>query len=340
MSIARLMQQAAAGGVASTPEPDFLMTVTTTTSSETFTIPCQNVGTFNCTVDWGDSSTSTITAYNDADLAHTYATAGDYQIRINGTFPNINFNNVGDKLKVKSVENLGTVGWLRLDSAFQGCLNLTSFVVGDADTSSVTDMNEMLRDCETMTTLDLTNLNTSSVTSMERMFYRCEGMTTIDVTGFDTSNCTTMSSMFFDCQTMTTVDVTGFNTSSCTHMGSMFSLCVALTTVDVSGFDTSAVTNMIMFFRNCSSLTDIVGVDDFDITSLTDVNSLFYFAFGVTLPTSRYDSLLVKWDAQSVPSNKNTTFGSSTYTGGGTAAAARANLISTDGWTISDGGIA
>tara|TARA_R110002074_G_scaffold130734_1_gene272638 strand:- start:471 stop:842 length:372 start_codon:yes stop_codon:yes gene_type:complete len=123
-------------------------------------------------------------------------------------------------------------------------------------------------------------------------------------------------------------------------MGSMFSLCVALTTVDVSGFDTSAVTNMIMFFRNCSSLTDIVGVDDFDITSLTDVNSLFYFAFGVTLPTSRYDSLLVKWDAQSVPSNKNTTFGSSTYTGGGTAAAARANLISTDGWTISDGGIA
>ena len=73
---------------------DFVFTVRTTGAEETFTIPCQNYGTFNAVVDWGDgSATSEITTYNDADLAHEYATADDYEIRISGTFPNIFFNN-------------------------------------------------------------------------------------------------------------------------------------------------------------------------------------------------------------------------------------------------------
>ena len=73
---------------------DFVFTVETTGDAETFTIPCQNVGTFDAVVDWGDGgATSAITTYNDADLAHEYATADDYEIRISGTFPNIFFNN-------------------------------------------------------------------------------------------------------------------------------------------------------------------------------------------------------------------------------------------------------
>ena len=72
----------------------FILKITTTGSPQTFTIPCRNVGTFNATIDWGDGGpTSSITAYNDADLAHSYTTAGQYTITITGTFPNIYFNN-------------------------------------------------------------------------------------------------------------------------------------------------------------------------------------------------------------------------------------------------------
>ncbi|MGB1089704.1 MAG: hypothetical protein ACPGYN_03060, partial [Schleiferiaceae bacterium] len=72
--------------------------------------------------DWGDGgATSSITAYNDADLAHSYATAGQYTITITGTFPNLYFNNGGDKLLVDEVVDLGDVGWTRLDKAFFGC---------------------------------------------------------------------------------------------------------------------------------------------------------------------------------------------------------------------------
>ena len=371
---------------------DFVMTVTTTGADETFTIPCQNVGTFDASIDWGDGSFSGITAYNDAGLTHTFATAGDHTIRISGTFPNIYFNDGGDKDKVKSVDNLGDVGWTRLERAFYGCSNMTSFAGGNTDTSSVTNMGYMFRDCSSITSLDvsafdtssvtnmgsmfqncssLTSLDvsgfdTSSVTNMGVMFYSCSSLTSLDVSGFDTSSATTMNSMFQNCSSITALDVSGFNTSSVTTMAFMFYRCSSLTSLDVSGFDTSSVTNMsfmfyscssitsldvsafdtssvtsmaFMFF-NCSSLADIIGVENFDIEGLDSTDDLNSFMTNVTLPTARYDALLVNWDAQEPFDGMSPNFGNSTYTAGSAAATARANLISNDGWTIIDGGTA
>jgi len=165
---------------------DFVFTVATTGAAETFTIPCQNVGTFDAVIDWGDGETSTITAYNDADLAHEYASAGDHQIRISGSFPNIYFSNGGDGLKLKSVENLGDVGWAALNKAFSGCTNVTSFVSGNTDTSAVTNMGSMFYNCSSLTSLDFTGFDTSSVTSMGTMFYGCTSLTSLDVSGAST----------------------------------------------------------------------------------------------------------------------------------------------------------
>jgi len=61
---------------------------------------------------------------------------------------------------------------------------------------------------------------------------------------------------------------------------------------------------------------------------------------GVTLSTENYDALLIAWAAQDVSSGEALHFGSSEYTGGGTAAAARAALIAEHSWTITDGGTA
>ena len=449
---------------------EFAMTVTTTTANETFTIPAASFGTFDAGIEWGDGSVSSISAYNDANLTHTYATAGDHLIRIRGSFPNIRFNNSGDKLKVKSVENLGTVGWINFYGAFYGCTNMTSFTAGTTDTSSVTtmglmfyncnsltsldvsnfdtssvtDMNSMFRQCTSLTSLDVSNLDTSSVTAMVTMFYNCNSLTSLDVSNFDTSSVTSMNSMFqscssltsldvsnfdtssvvfmysmfrqctsltsldlssFDtssitnmgnmfvsCSNLTSVDVSSFDTSSATNMGGMFYNCSNLTSLDVSSFDTSSVIDMNTMFRNCSSLTsldvsnldtssatnmgamfqncsnltsldvsnfdtssatnmssmfyncinltDIVGVENFNIEGLNSTGDLNNFIIGGSIPTSRYDALLVNWDAQEPFDGMAPKFGSSTYTAGSAAATARANLISNDGWTITDGGTA
>ena len=123
-------------------------------------------------------------------------------------------------------------------------------------------------------------------------------------------------------------------------MNYMFYGCSSVTTLDVSSFNTAVVTDMSTMFRECTSLTDIVGVDTFDIGGLNTTTSLTNFATNVTLPTARYDALLIAWEAQDPFDGMSPNFGSSTYTGGGAVATAHASLISRDGWTITDGGVA
>ena len=130
-----------------TSDPDFKMTWSIP-DTNAVTIPCQNVGTFDATLDWGDgSTTNAVTAYNDPDLTHSYAAPGSYQITISGTFPNIYFNNGGNKALVTSVDNLGSTGWTRLDRSFYGCSNMTNFYGTGADVSGVTTMSYMVDAC-------------------------------------------------------------------------------------------------------------------------------------------------------------------------------------------------
>ena len=199
----------------------------------------------------------------------------------------------------------------------------------------------MFYNCPSLTSLDVSGFDTSSVADMGEMFRDCSSLTSLDVSGFDTSAVTNMSFIFANCSSLTSLDVSGlFDTSAVTNMSYMFYNCPSLTSLDVSGFDTSAVTSMSNMFRFCSSLTDVIGVENFDIEGLNSLGDLNNFMTGVTLPTSRYDALLVNWDAQEPFDGMSPDFGNSQYTAGGTAAAARANLISNDGWTITDGGTA
>ena len=269
----------------------FIFKVTTTSSPQTFTIPCQNVGTFNATIDWGDGGpTSSITAYNDGDLAHSYTTAGQYTITITGTFSNIYFNNGGDKLLVDEVVDLGNVGWQTLSSAFWGCSNMTAFDVGTADTSGVTSTFAMFLSCTGLTSLDLSGFNTAGVTSMGSMFYNCTSLTSVDVSGFDTSSVPSMYAMFYNCTNLTSVDVSNFNTASVTNMQYMFYGCSSLTSLDVSGFDTSSVTNMAYMFQTCSSLTSL-DVSGFNTSSVTNMQSMFIYCSGLTsLDVSGFDT--------------------------------------------------
>jgi surface protein len=95
------------------------------------------------------------------------------------------------------------------------------------------------------------------------------------------------------------------------------------------------VSNFSAFAQDCSSLTDIIGIEDFDISSVTNFTN---FLQGVTLPTSRYDNLLINYEAQVQNTGLSFHGGNSKYTRGGEAEAARTNLINTYNWNITDGG--
>jgi len=73
-------------------------------------------------------------------------------------------------------------------------------------------------------------------------------------------------------------------------------------------------------------------IGSWNVSSLTIATFMFSNA---TLSTANYDALLNGWDAQALQSGVPFSGGNSTYCAG---EAARAHMISSDGWTIIDCG--
>ena len=87
-------------------------------------------------------------------------------------------------------------------------------------------------------------------------------------------------------------------------------------------------------------------ISSWNINKVSNLDTAFTDA---SLSLANYNALLVGWEATLQAEFPNgvgysltpsTTFGSSQYTGGGSAATARASLVSNFNWTITDGGIA
>jgi len=80
--------------------------------ADSYTLPTVDGGVYNCTVEWGDGTTSTITSWNQSEVTHQYPSAGKYRIKISGQFEGINFHrheelNHHDHLKLLDVISWG-----------------------------------------------------------------------------------------------------------------------------------------------------------------------------------------------------------------------------------------
>lgn len=107
-------------------------TVAGDATARTITLPLNsgNGSTFNCMVDWGDGTSSTVISATDANRVHTYAVDGTYDVEIRGTCEGWSFSNGGSKLKFTKVLFLGDrptfSGFKYLEGGFQGAIYNTS----------------------------------------------------------------------------------------------------------------------------------------------------------------------------------------------------------------------
>ncbi|WP_025742030.1 BspA family leucine-rich repeat surface protein [Aquimarina pacifica] len=198
--------------------------------------------------------------------------------------------------------------------------------VSNWDTSNVTNMGYMFGATE-IANPDVSNWDTSNVTSMRFMF----GGTTIanpDVSGWDTSKVTDMSYMFYNAL-VAEPNTTNWDTSSATQFYYMFR-GAPFANPDTSNWDTSNVTTMgYMFYEAVNANPD---TDNWEISKVTNFTGMFS---GVTLPTLTYDKILISFAGQARQSDLSFDGGNSIYCSGTTA---RANLVSSTSWTITDGG--
>ncbi len=117
--------------------------------------------------------------------------------------------------------------------------------------------------------------------------------------------------------------------SNVTNTAVMFATC-RLFNSNINNWDMGNVTNMEFMFQNNGSFDQ--PLDSWDVTSLTNATNMLQ---GVTLSTANYDALLIGWNSQNLQPNVTFNGGFSQYCDG---AAARANMTSSDNWTITDGG--
>tara|TARA_R110002073_G_scaffold273708_1_gene437162 strand:- start:631 stop:1476 length:846 start_codon:yes stop_codon:yes gene_type:complete len=164
-------------------------------------------------------------------------------------------------------------------------------------------------------------------------FKRCTNLTS-NATDVPAVNLTDFAFMFESCTAWNPSNISSWDMSSVTRMNWMFFGCTNFNQ-PIGAWDTSNVYEVSYMLYNCTAFDQ--DLSNWDVSSVTNYSQLM----GNTgVSTANYDALLVAWDAQSVSSGETPSFGNSTYTGGSAAATARANLISSDGWTITDGGIA
>ena len=268
------------------PPASFSSTWKISADGETITLPLVDdaMYTYNFTVDWGDGSPiSEITAHDDEDKTHTYETAGDYNLVIEGTLEAWSFNNAedGEKDKILSVENFGDLGYKNLSGAFHGSTNLSAFAGGV--TSDVTDMTSMFEGA-TAANPDVSDWDVSKVTDMTNMF---NGATAAnpDVSDWDVSKVTDMTSMF-EGATAADPDVSNWDVSKVTDMTNMFNGATAADP-DVSNWDVSKVTDMTNMFNGATAADP--DVSNWDVSKVTNMTSMFEGATAANPDVSNWD---------------------------------------------------
>jgi len=285
------------------PAHDFVTTWKTdnpgTSNNTSITVPMLG-GPYD--VDWDDDGTFDEMGLS-GPVTHDYGEADTYTIRIRGTYDSISFNGGEDKGKIISLDQWGTNTWTSMFAAFSGAINL---VVSAADTPDF-----------------------SAVTSMRKMFYGAT-IANPETSAWNTTAVRSMISMF-NGATMANPDTSNWNTAAVTGMAYMFYGATSANP-DASGWNTAAVATTISMFFEASSFDQDLG--SWDVTALTSASQMFT---GVTLSTANYESLLIGWDAQVLHSSVEFSGGNSIYCSE-SAVTARANMIASDSWVITDGG--
>ena len=177
-------------------------------------------------------------------------------------------------LPTLDLSSLNTSKVTTMMGMFKECSSLTNLDLSSFNTSNVTNMQYMFYNCSSLTELNLSSFNTSKVTSMQYMFGACSSLTKLDVSNFDTSNVTVMGGMFNGCSNLTILDLSSFNTSNVISTEQMFRSCTSLLTLNISNFDTSNVTNMFYMFRDCKALKSL-DLTSFDTSKVTNMASMF-----------------------------------------------------------------
>jgi len=200
--------------------------------------------------------------------------------------------------------------------------------IGSWDVSSVTDFNGMFWGA-TIFDQDISLWNMSNAEDIQLMFRETAAFNQ-DIGGWDVSNVTLMSGVFTLASSFNQ-DIGAWNVENVTKMDRMFAGNTVFNQ-DIGGWNVANVTTMLGMFSGAIQFDQ-----NLELWNVSKVTNMALMFSGVKISTANYDALLIGWNAQNLQPNVNFHGGFSEFCAG---TAARANMISNDNWSITDGGVA
>ncbi len=254
---------------------DTTKTSTGSSNSTQIRLPLDSIGSYNFIVSWGDGTNDTITAYDQAEVTHNYASAGIYQINITGELEGFRFNNGGDRLKISEISQWGE---LRLGSRwgafFYGCNNLVVSANDTLNLSGTTTLNGLFRVSSTTNNFNITgNINhwdTSKITRMEHLFWNAVNFNK-NIGNWNTSKVTSMRFMFNQNWNFNQ-DISNWDTSKVTNMAYMFNNNYVFNQ-NIGNWNTSSVQNISWMFLNADSFNQ--NLNSWDLKNVIDIEGIF-----------------------------------------------------------------
>lgn len=241
-------------------------------------LPLVANGSYDFTVDWGDGSSDTITAWDDPAATHTYPTAGQYTVTITGTIEGWQFMKGdtpavlgwADGQKLLTVSSWGTLAFGATSGQFAGASNVVIAATDAPDLSKTTSLYSAFYNADSLTDEDFSAWDTSTITDMTAMFFYADSFNG-NVSTWDTSSVTGMRNMFTSAYAFNG-DLSAWNTSSVTNMAGMFEDTPAFDS-NLAAWNTSAVTTMARMFRFATAFdSDLSG---WDTSSVIHMSAMF-----------------------------------------------------------------
>ena len=273
-------------------------------------------------------------------------------LKINPTnFHGFFINNGTDKNRLLDVRQWGMAAWTSMAQAFYGCANLQISATDYPDLTGVTSMAAMFNSCMVLNgPANIGEWNTAQVTDMNALFDNARAFNQ-PIGTWKTGEVTDMSNMFFLAQAFNQ-PIGSWNTAKVTNMERMFSDASAFDQ-PIGTWDVGEVTSMTYMFYYATAFNKPVG--NWDVSKVSNMNYMFLSATafnqslgawtlnaGVTLADMlsssgqncyNYSATLIGWSANiSTPNGRSLGAGGIQY--GTNAVAARNNLATTKGWTI------
>ena len=242
---------------------------TTTTSNEVIELPYISGGVYSGTIDWGDG---TVVANTYANRSHTYATAGDYNVIIDGECSKFDTQgNQTSRDKLKEVLGFGTYTFsvlrMRQCSNFIGGPNCRDTpIIVSTDAGFMFYNNTNMLGFQHIENWDMTN-----IPNPFWMFMNCQQFTG-DLSSWDMSNCQNISYMFYNCYALN-FDASGWDLSNATRVNQSFASMFLNFNSDIS-WDLTNVTNQgySIFYNSQQFNGDLTGMDT---STLTRMDNMF-----------------------------------------------------------------